>query len=290
MNISCNSNINDSEFEKIQKIQETQNELYILLKNETLDEISRYAIINQIANNLVALKDYNGLILFLTDWVQNHPDDTYNAYWLLMTAYAYMSTKAEPIAEYYFDKILREYKDLLVKDKSIHFICLQNLIQISQNTSNRIRYFNQLINRFPTNISITELYLRLALEYEKESEWEMALKSYAMFLAQPDASTIQISGEPNAYKKASSIFYMSITMTVVMLISTAITYPIYTYLLYPKFTFLQTIIFIFIIYYTQICLVQTLVKQIAIVEREYGCACKVFPCVIYTDLNGKRVI
>ena len=35
MNISCNSNINDSEFEKIQKIQETQNELYILLKNET---------------------------------------------------------------------------------------------------------------------------------------------------------------------------------------------------------------------------------------------------------------
>lgn len=32
MNISCNSNINDSEFEKIQKIQETQNELYILLK------------------------------------------------------------------------------------------------------------------------------------------------------------------------------------------------------------------------------------------------------------------
>lgn len=205
MNISCNSNINDSEFEKVQKIQETQNELYILLKNETLDEISRYAIINQIANNLVALKDYNGLILFLTDWVQNHPDDTYNAYWLLMTAYAYMSTKAEPIAEYYFDKILREYKDLLVKDKSIHFICLQNLIQISQNTSNRIRYFNQLINRFPTNISITELYLRLALEYEKESEWEMALKSYAMFLAQPDASTIQISGEPNAYKKARQL-------------------------------------------------------------------------------------
>ena len=205
MNISCNSNINDSEFEKIQKIQETQNELYILLKNETLDEISRYAIINQIANNLVALKDYNGLILFLTDWVQNHPDDTYNAYWLLMTAYAYMSTKAEPIAEYYFDKILREYKDLLVKEKSIHFICLQNLIQISENTSNRIRYFNQLINRFPTNISITELYLRLALEYEKESEWEMALKSYAMFLAQPDASTIQISGEPNAYKKARQL-------------------------------------------------------------------------------------
>ena len=140
MNISCNSNINDSEFEKIQKIQETQNELYILLKNETLDEISRYAIINQIANNLVALKDYNGLILFLTDWVQNHPDDTYNAYWLLMTAYAYMSTKAEPIAEYYFDKILREYKDLLVKDKSIsitHADCHDSLC-VSQGSKSKV--------------------------------------------------------------------------------------------------------------------------------------------------------
>ena len=111
-NTSCNTEILNSELVNTQKIQETQRELTTLLKNETLDEISRYAIINQIANNLITLKDYNGLILFLTDWVQNHPNDTYNAYWLLMTAYAYMSTNAEPIAEYYFDKILRMYKDL----------------------------------------------------------------------------------------------------------------------------------------------------------------------------------
>ena len=122
-----------------------------------------------------------------------------------MTAYAYMSSGAEPVAEYYFDRILQGYQDLLVKGNSVHFICLQNLIQISKTPRNRIRYFNDLINRFPANVSITELYLRLALEYEKESEWNEALKAYSIFLAQPDASTIQISGEPNAYKKARQL-------------------------------------------------------------------------------------
>lgn len=186
-------------------IEKSQAELYSLLENPDLESISRYAIVNQIATNLITLNDRQGVILFLTSWVEKHPDDIYNAYWLLMTAYAYLADGAEPVAEYYFDRILLGYQDLLVKGNSVHFSCLQNLIQISKNPKSRIRYFNELINRFPTNVSITELYLRLALEYEKESEWDEALKSYSMFLAQPDSSTIQIAGEPNAYKKARQL-------------------------------------------------------------------------------------
>ncbi len=187
---------------KIQTIKTNQDSLAELLNKKDIDPVSRYAIINQMAQNLIALDDTHSLILFLTGWVEENPDDLYNAYWLLMTAYAYMSQKAEPIAEYYFDRILQDYPDLITNGNSIHFVCLQNLIQISKTPRNRIKYFNELINRFPANVSITELYLRLALEYEKESEWNEALKSYSIFLAQPDASTIQISGEPNAYKKA----------------------------------------------------------------------------------------
>ncbi len=195
----------ESELKKAEKIKKDQESLAALLKNDNLDSVSRYAIINQMANNIMSLDESRTLILFLTDWVEEKPDDIYNAYWLLMTAYAYKSQKAEPVAEYYFDRILRNCADLLVSGKSIHLICLQNLIQISKTSHNRIKYFNELINRFPSNVSITELYLRLALEYENESEWDEALKAYSIFLAQPDASTIQISGEPNAYKKARQI-------------------------------------------------------------------------------------
>lgn len=199
--ISCGN----TEDAKTAAIKKSQTELYSLLEKPELESVSRYAIVNQIATNLIALNDQQGLILFLTDWVEKHPDDTYNAYWLLMTAMTYLSNGAEPVAEYYFDRILINYQDLLVKGASIHFTCLQNLIQISTNPRSRIHYFNELINRFPTNVSITELYLRLALEYEKESEWDDALKAYSMFLAQPDSSTIQIAGEPNAYKKARQL-------------------------------------------------------------------------------------
>jgi hypothetical protein len=186
-------------------IEETQLELTVLLNKPNLDSSSRYAIINQIASNLLSVKDYQGVILFLTDWVERDPDDMYNSYWLLMTAYAYLSIDAEPVAEYYFDRILRECPDLIVKGSSVHFMCLKNLIQISKTPRNRIKYFNELINNFPSNVSITELYLRLALEYEKDSEWEPALKAFSLFLEQPDASTIQIAGEPDAYKEARQL-------------------------------------------------------------------------------------
>src|SRR5574344_1118178 len=169
-------------------VENKQAELTTLLQNPKLDPGSRYAMVNQIAENLLSINDYQGTILFLTDWVERNPDDKYNSYWLLMTAYAYVSIKAEPIAEYYFDRILRQYPDLLVKGKSVHFLCLKNLIQISKTPRNRIKYFNEMINRFPSDVSSTELYLRLALEYEKDGEWNPALKSFALFLEQPDAS------------------------------------------------------------------------------------------------------
>ena len=166
-----------------------QQELQTLLESGSLNEKQRYSIIKQMADTLLAANDYQGLILFLTDWVDKNPSDMYNSYWLLMTAYAYLSTGAEPVAEYYFDRILQQCQDLLVKGNSVHFI-------------HRIKYFNELISRFPQNVNTTELYLRLALEYQNDSQWSQALKNYSLFLEQPDASTIQIAGEPDAYKNA----------------------------------------------------------------------------------------
>ena len=178
------------------------NQLQNLLNDTSLSAQSRYAVINRIANSLYSSKDYSAMTLFLTDWVEKHPDDIYNSYWLLMVASNYLENGAEPVAEYYFDRILRNYPDLLIQGKSVHFLCLQHLIQISKDSANRISYFNQLVSKFPSLVSITEMYVRLAKEYEKEGEFDQALKSYSLFLKQPDASTIQIAGIPDAYSNA----------------------------------------------------------------------------------------
>ena len=78
----------------------TQEKLQKLLANQSLSQETRYAVVNQIASNMRAVKDYNSLVLFLTGWVESHSDDMYNAYWLLMTADAYLANDAEPVAEY----------------------------------------------------------------------------------------------------------------------------------------------------------------------------------------------
>ena len=196
--VSCKNETYSSTFTP----EETQKQLNYLLETQELDSKQRYAIINQIANTKLAEQDYQGAILLLTEWVEKNPDDMYNSYWLLMTAHAYLSLGAEPVAEYYFDRILAKCPDLLVKGNSIHFMCLQNLIQISKTPSHRIKYFNELINRFPQDINTTELYLRLALEYENDNQWDQALKACELFVQQADATTIQIPGEPDAYKNA----------------------------------------------------------------------------------------
>lgn len=179
--------------------------LKAILEKNNLSSETRYAVVNRIANNMLSVKDYSSMILFLTDWVERHNDDSFNAYWLLMTAYAYLETDAKPIAEYYFERIINNYKDLMIQGKSIHFLCLQHLIQISESSMNRIIYFNQLISRFSNNVNTTELYFRLAKEYELEGEWNQAIRSYTTFLEQDDAATIQITGYPNAYLQTKQL-------------------------------------------------------------------------------------
>lgn len=201
---SCKKDIISTEFSSVKskKYQEMQMQLEDILRSRTLGIETRYAVINKIASNMLSVKDYNSLILFLTEWVENNSDDIYNAYWLLMISYAYLENDAQPVAEYYLERILKNCADLSIEGKSIHFLCLQQLIQISTNSTNRINYFHELINRFSNQVNITELYIRLAIEYENEGNWKDAMDTYRLFLEQSDAASIQIAGIPDAYLRA----------------------------------------------------------------------------------------
>ncbi len=48
-------------------------------------------------------------------------------------------------------------------------------------------------------------------------------------------------------KKVNTAFSMSLAVTLVMVIATAVAWPIYTYLLYPDYTYLETVVFILVI-------------------------------------------
>ncbi len=197
---SCSNQV--SQNISTESIINSQEDLFKLLEKAEPSSEESFAVIKHITTFYRNSSMNNELILFLTNHVASNPNDTYNAYWLLLTAYVYLEEKAAPIAEMYFERIIKNYEDLSIQGQSIHVLCLQNLLQISQNPQNRVDYLVQLITHFPDEVNKTELYARLANEYETLAEWELAIKAHSNFLDQDDSPTTQVSGIPDAYSKA----------------------------------------------------------------------------------------
>lgn len=159
---------------------------------------------NRIAGNLLAEGQTDSLILFLTSSVENHPEDPYNAYWLLMVARTYQQNNAPEIAEYYFARILDNCPDLVIHGESIHLDCLQNLIKITGSPALQIRYYSDIITRFASKVDLGYSYFMLARSYEKLGEWQLAIQTYTQFLSY-GRYDIMIPGIPDTYEYAKRI-------------------------------------------------------------------------------------
>ena len=181
-----------------------QRQLIQLLNSGHPDAETRFALMNSIAENLLAEKKTDNLILFLTSSVEKNPDDPYNAYWLLMVAQTYLETDSPKIAEYYFERILKNCSDLDIKGKSIHLACLENLIKITDSPELQIRYYSDLITRFAPEVDLGYSYFMLARSYEKLGEWDLAIQTYTQFLSY-GRYDILIPGVPDSYEYAKRI-------------------------------------------------------------------------------------
>ncbi|GMO57229.1 MAG: hypothetical protein Ta2A_02730 [Treponemataceae bacterium] len=166
---------------------------------------ARFALINSFSEDRLQKKRYNELVVFLTNHVELDSSDVYNAYWLLAIAHAYIENGALPVAQYYFSRIVSQYTDVYVRGQSVHFLCFQNLLKISQNPAQRIFYSKQLLDKFPDKINMTEMYFTLAKEYENTGDWMNALDAYRTFLQQNDAVSIQIAGVQEPYQYARQL-------------------------------------------------------------------------------------
>jgi hypothetical protein len=159
-------------------------------------------VVQEIANEYARLKEYARLINFLTAWTDKHPDDPYIAYYFLMTAYAYNQQEAYAVAALYFDLIIKNYPDLIVRGESVHFVALNQLITLVDNQEQLVWYYEELISRFPDKIDLGVSYFMLAQAYEATGEWNGAIKAYTQFL--PYYGTV-IPGFPDAYTYAKQL-------------------------------------------------------------------------------------
>jgi len=116
--ISCNQAAGNYILEGMKDLQDEQKELVTLLTSGSHTREERFALMNRLAGNLRTENRKEALILFLTDEVEQHPDDPYNAYWLLMVAHVYLEEDAPEMAGYYFKRILGKCPDLQLHEKS----------------------------------------------------------------------------------------------------------------------------------------------------------------------------
>ena len=177
------------------EVREQLRDLFILLADENISAEESFALVREIANSYARSREYGRLIHLLGERTLNFPDDPYNSYYLLMIAYAYMQQNSLPVAVQYFDLIVKNYPDLTVNGESIHFACLNQLIDLTKHPVQQVWYYQELISRFSDRIDLGLAWFMLAQTYERIGDWSSAIQAYTRYL--PYAGAI-IPGFPNA--------------------------------------------------------------------------------------------
>jgi tetratricopeptide (TPR) repeat protein len=176
--------------------------LFISLQEKDFSPDNHFIVIQEIIKVLHNAEKDKLINLFLTSYVENHPEDPYNGYYLLVVARNYLESGAEPFAVHYFERILKNHSDLSVGGQSIHYVCLKNLIKLIDQPELKVDYYKMLLSRYGDEIKKGPTYYYLAKTYEELGEWELAIQAYRNFLNYPDT---KVQGVPNAHDQVLSM-------------------------------------------------------------------------------------
>ncbi|MDR2793010.1 MAG: tetratricopeptide repeat protein [Treponema sp.] len=184
--------------EKEEKQEQLKN-LWTLLNQQDISmEYSaeeRFSVVCEIAAIYMRQNEYTVLNNFLSAQIYAMPDNQFNAYYLLMIAYSYILQEAPQVAALYFEIILKNYPDLLIEGQSIHFACLNQLLDLVTDAGRRVKYYQELTTRFPKQTDLVAAYFLLGQAYERIGEWDHAIQAYTQFLTFIGTN---VPGFPNA--------------------------------------------------------------------------------------------
>ena len=201
--ISCKQDPDLYLYDDMDNLKDEQKTLIEVLKKTESKEMS-FAVKDRIAKNLKVKKKNKLLIVFLSSLVENDPDDTYKGYWLLMLANEYMEQKMNEPAAYFFERVIKLDKDMEISGKSIQYLSLKNLINITNDPKRLVEYYSLLLSNFYDSIDPAYSYFMLAQNYEKLGEWNLAIQSYSKFIGLGRFDLV-IPGIPDNYGYARKI-------------------------------------------------------------------------------------
>ncbi len=168
--------------------------------NEQQEEVQRYGIMEQIICQYRSGSFIKELKLFLNQYLHDYPEDSYNCYYLLVLGSLYEDEGLIESASIYYNRLLTNYDDLILKGRSIHLFTLKKLLSWRPGSLQEIEYNQELLDRFSPDIDRGLVLYNLAKAYEKQGLWDESIDSYRKFL---DAPVTKIPGEPNVYNEVN---------------------------------------------------------------------------------------
>jgi len=188
--------------------QQELHELFRLLSRNGESDQRRTILIEQIAGYLLQAGHQERIPILLTTYVERHPHDPYDAYYLMLVAQNYAANSSPELARHYYRRILSNYSDVVVRGTSVHYTALSALVSLTQDPALRIGYYQDLVDRFPDKIDLGTSYYYMGKTYEKLGEWDNAFAAYKKYLEYPDT---QIPGAPDARRDIQNMvdFYDS---------------------------------------------------------------------------------
>jgi tetratricopeptide (TPR) repeat protein len=167
---------------------------------EQQEEVQRYGIMEQMISLYRANSYSRELKLFLNQYLYDYPEDSYNCYYLLILGSLYEEDGLTESASLYYNRLLTNYDDLIIKGQSIHLFTLNKLLSWRPGSLQEIEYNQELLNRFSSDIDKGLIQYNLAKAYEKQGLWDESIDSYRKFL---DSPITTIPGEPNVYNEVN---------------------------------------------------------------------------------------
>ena len=172
-------------------------ELYRLAETTT-DAQVRATAVHQLSSHLVHERGTRPLIVYLSTYTEQHPEDPYNGFYLYLTGQSYLAEESPELALSYFERVVDLYPTVSIADLSLRESALYELVRLSPDPERRARYYRLLINEFPDTENTGLLYYRLAENLAELGHWDEVYQAYREILRFPE---IDVPGEPDAYRE-----------------------------------------------------------------------------------------
>lgn len=155
-----------------------------------------FALFDQISHKIDFDKEER-LILLISDYLNSHVDDPYQAYYLFRIAHYYLNSNAPEVAKLYFHRLVYNTEDLMVLGRSIHLTALNQLLMLAETEEEKIPLYESLLSRFPSMVNLGQIHYFLGRAFENLGRFDRAYEEYENFLQYEGT---EIPGIVNGYE------------------------------------------------------------------------------------------